>query len=279
MDREHVQRVVDHQYPLDQPGRVKAHDAGGQADHQRAHRADKPGGRRNRAQSRHHSGHHAQHAGLAEPDPFHRHPAQGPGRRTHVSNQQGHCCGAIGGQSTASVEAEPSHPEHAGAGHRQRQTVRRHGLLRKPGTGPQHQRRYQRGHARGQMDHGAAGEVQKAQVRQPAAAPDPMTHRGVDDQRPEHREQEHGREPHAFGETTHNQGAGDDGESQLKGEKDRFRRRTAERVNRQSRKEGAAEAPYPLVHGAAVAERQAVLNHDPQHGHDSGDRETLHQYR
>ena len=70
-------------------------------------------------------------AGFAVAPPLHQHPGQRAGRRAQVRAQHRHGGGAVGGQCAAAVEAEPAHPQHAGAGRRQRQAVRRHRHMRK----------------------------------------------------------------------------------------------------------------------------------------------------
>ena len=95
---------------------------------------------------------------------------------------------AIGRQRAAGVEAEPAHPQHARAGHRQRQAVRRHGDVRKAAALAEHQRADQRRHAGIDVHHDAAGEIHHAESGQPAAAPHPVRHRHVHQQQPQRAE-------------------------------------------------------------------------------------------
>ena len=48
------------------------------------------------------------------------------------------------------------------------------------------------------MDHDAAGEIQHAHAGQPAAAPDPVSHRYIDDEQPKRRDQQNRGEPDAL---------------------------------------------------------------------------------
>ena len=80
--------------------------------------------------------------------------------------------------------------------------------------------RHQGRNAAGDVNHGAAGEVERREVaagrvQQPADAPDHVRHRAVDDQRPEREKDGHGAELHALGKGAGDQRRGDDGEHQL----------------------------------------------------------------
>ena len=99
---------------------------------------------------------------------------------------------AVGGERAAGVEAEPAEPEQAGAEQRERHVVRQQ--RRRPIVAPRadHHRRHQRGDAGVDVDDGAAGEVERAHLGQPAAAPDPVGDRRVDDERPQRDERDIG---------------------------------------------------------------------------------------
>ena len=76
------------------------------------------------------------------------------------------------------------------------------------------------------MDDGAAGEVERAEVAQPAAdAPDPVRHRRVDERRPEQAEDDERLEALALGEGAGDQRRRDDGEHHLEGHEGRVRDR------------------------------------------------------
>jgi hypothetical protein len=80
------------------------------------------------------------------------------------------------------------------------------------------------------VHHRTAGEIQQAQVAEPAAAPHPVAHRQVDQREPEGREPQHGGELHALGKTADHQRRGDDGEGHLEHDKHGFRDRAAQAV-------------------------------------------------
>ena len=83
------------------------------------------------------------------------------------------------------IEAEPAEPEQAGAEDGHRQVVRLDRRLDQPGAAAEDQRGDQGRDAAREMDDGAAGEVERAEVEQPAIGrPDPVGERGVDEGRP-----------------------------------------------------------------------------------------------
>ena len=98
-----------------------------------------------------------------------------------------HIGGILEAHGGAGVKAEPAQPQHEQADHRQGHIVARDGpglpvLVVLPDAGPQDEGPRQGRPAPQGVDHRIAGKVQKAQVGQPAAAPDPVAHDGVDDQ-------------------------------------------------------------------------------------------------
>ena len=78
--------------------------------------------------------------------------------------------------------------------------------------------RRQRRHTRAQMHDDAASEINHAPLREEAAAPDPVDEGDVDQQAPEHEEDEVRLEADAVGESAGDQRGGDDGEHQLEEE-------------------------------------------------------------
>ena len=76
----------------------------------------------------------------------------------------------------------------------------------------------QGGKARGDVHHGAAGEIQDPQGVQPAAlAPDPVGQGIIDQGHPDEAEEQKGLEPHPFHEGPGDQGRGDHREHHLEG--------------------------------------------------------------
>ncbi len=65
-------------------------------------------------------------------------------------------------------------PQHARAGHCQRQVVRRHGHVREAAASADHQRAHERRHAGIHVHDDATRVVHDTQLREPAAAPHPV---------------------------------------------------------------------------------------------------------
>ena len=168
VDREDVERVIDLGACPQERGAV-AQAAGDETDDQRAARRHEA----RRRGDRHEPGDRAAggpddadlaRVGVAREDP-------GDRRRggRDVGDGEGAGGQAAGGQRGAGVEAEPAEPQQPGAedGHRH---VMRLGLLAVHGASPDHQRDDQRGDARADVDDRAAGEVERAELEQPAVA-------------------------------------------------------------------------------------------------------------
>ena len=85
---------------------------------------------------------------------------------------------AVGGQRRAGVEPEPPEPQDAGAEHHQRHRVRRVALARPALALAEHEHRGERGDAGVDVDRGAAGEVERAALAEPAAV-DPLERPGT----------------------------------------------------------------------------------------------------
>ena len=85
----------------------------------------------------------------------------------------------------------------------------------------------QAGHTRKDVNDEAACEVERAELGEEAAAPDPVSHRVVDEDGPEQDEQGEAGELHALSESTGDQCRRDDGEHALEGHESQLRNRTA----------------------------------------------------
>jgi hypothetical protein len=99
-----------------------------------------------------------------------------------------------------------------------------------------------------------------------------MTDRRVDDQMPKSEEQDAGRELHALGESPGDDGRGDDGKRQLKGDPEVLRKARGQTVRRLDcdavQEQGLKAADEAVGRLARDAERQAVADDEPQQGHD-----------
>ena len=90
---------------------------------------------------------------------------RGGGEQRVDEGQRGDAVGFEGG---AGVEAEPAHPQQRGADHGQGQAVRRHRFLAVADALADHVGADQAGDAGVDVHHGAAGEVERALLPQPA---------------------------------------------------------------------------------------------------------------
>ena len=202
MHREHVERVVDLQLALDELRREEADDAGDEADHERAHRADEARGRRDRAQARDHAGHDAEHARLAELEPLDGSstPWRRPPRAMCVTSIAMPAAPFAASALPALKPNQPTQSSDAPV----TVIVRLCGGIAVRGNPlrlPMHERGDERRDAGVDVHDGAAREVEEAALEQPAVRrPDPVRDGDVDDDEPQDREQQHRREPHALGE-------------------------------------------------------------------------------
>ena len=78
--------------------------------------------------------------------------------------------------------------------------MRRPHIFGEAHAGPEQHGKHEGRDPGGEMHHEAAGEVEHASLGKPAAAPDPMGHRDIDEEEPEQAEQQHGAEAHALDE-------------------------------------------------------------------------------
>lgn len=127
---------------------------------------------------------------------------------------------AVGGKGRTGVEPEPTEPEDPGADHGEREVVRQHRFLLPTAPGSEHYRQRQRGCTGGHVHHCAAGEVEAAANGEPAdvGAEHPRPGGNEHEQQPQLHERHPGRELHAVGNRSGDQGWGDRGEGE--GEED-----------------------------------------------------------
>ena len=116
-----------------------------------------------------------------------------------MGGDQGVARKGVGSQGAAGIEAEPAEPEQAAAKERHGQVVGDHGRLAQVSTGA-HRMGAGQGRCGGShVHHGTTGKVHGAQLGHPAAAPDPVRHGAIDEDRPERGKDQHGRKADAFG--------------------------------------------------------------------------------
>ena len=153
-----------------QPDRERADHARDDAHHHRADRRQRPAGRGDGDQAGHQAGRGAQRGGVTVPQPLDEDPAQRAGGAREERRREDHGRGVVGTQGGAGVEAEPAEPQQAGAQHHQGQVVRPHRLLAEPDPPPEHEGQRERRGSGGDLDRGAASEVDHLElVGHPAA--------------------------------------------------------------------------------------------------------------
>ena len=197
-----------------------------------------------------------------------------------MGDQHGHGRAAIGSHGRAGVETEPTHPQHTRAGHGQGQVVRGHGHAAKPLARSNNDRRDQCGGRRGDMHHGAPGEILQAQFTQPAAAPDPVANRRIHQHHPQGAEQQHGGKAHALREGADDQRRGDNGKGHLENGEQGGGYRAVNGVHADTGEEHVAKVAYPpaLLH-AVAAEGKGIADGEPHQRHQASEGKTLHQHR
>ena len=238
---------------------------------------DKARRRGDRHQPGNRAGGGAQHGGLAGVAPLGKHPAQRRRCRRGVGGDERKRRRFVGAQGTAGVEAEPPHPQQGSANNGKRQVVRRHVLTRKAAALAQHDGADQRGDAGADVNHGAAGKIQRSHGTDPAAAPYPVGQRVVNQGAPQQAEDQEGGKLHALGKGAGDERRGDGREHALKRHEGEVRNGVGVR---------AGLAPYPRQaevvqvadHAADIrAKGKAVSPQHPLHADHGQQNETLHQ--
>ena len=122
------------------------------------------------------------------------------------------------------------------------------------------------------VDDRAAGEVKRAPLCEPAAAPHPVRDRRVDDQHPQRDERRIGREPHALDDRSRDQRRGDDGEGRLESHEQHVGNGALglEADAAQQRVRQVAE------HGVAAGEGERIAKQRPGERHEAERDETHH---
>ena len=196
-----------------------------------------------------------------------------------MRDQHRHARAAIGGECTAGVEAEPAHPQHRGAGHDHAWTMRWPKFVRKAAPAAQTFDDDDRGDAGRGMHHQPAGEIHHAHLSEPATAPNPVTHRRIDDDEPKTADEQHRREPHPLGIGADDQRRRDNRKGHLEHKEDAFRNIAGQRIDSDTRQKHFAKPANPLVCGAAIGKSEAVHAHHPEHRGEAGDCKAMHEHR
>lgn len=211
--------------------------------------------------------------------PFEQEPAEESRRGGNLRVHSGESGGAVGTQRGAAVEAEPAKPEQAGTEGNERNVVRigveliTFELL----AVRQGEDGGQGGETGGGVHDDAAGEILDALLSHPAAAPDPVAEREVDQVNPDEDEDEVRHEAHAIGKSASHEARRDDGKHALKaGEHVRRNGRVRVRLSHRHvleeviRLRSADEIP------ARLAKAQGETPHDPDDGDETHGDVVLH---
>ena len=176
----HPERVIhgaEQRRPAQEADRHPHERRGDDADRDRSIAVHEARRRRDRHQPRDHPVHRADHRRLVAEDVVPRDPHHDRDCRAHVRVDDSSRRVRARVVGVAAVEAVPAQPQKTRARHHHQQVVGGVDLPVALQSRPDHRREDEAGHPRGEMDHVAAGVVQRA-VRGPvAAAPD---HEGVD---------------------------------------------------------------------------------------------------
>ena len=273
MRREHVERIVEVRLGAPLQHQV-ARNRGEAAKPDRIHRSDVSGCRRDRDETDHDRGRGADGGRLSGADVIEERPDEQRRCRGEERRGEGERRDVVRGERAARVESEPSEPEDARAEQRERHIVRqqrRRWILAAVADrdGARHG-----GHRRVDVHDGAAREVERAHLRQPAAAPHPVRDRRVDDDAPEGDEEDVGGEAHPLDDRAGDKRGGDDGERCLIRHVEHVRD-GAERLQPDASQEHVRQIANPLV---SRRERQRVGDERPDDAGE-GERDETHHHR
>ena len=255
---------------------------------------------------------------MALDDPFREHPRQRRRRGRDEGVGHGERRAAIGFEVRSGVEAEPADPEQRGADHGHGQRMRSHQVLAVAGALADQQRADQTGDAGVDVHHGAAREVDRALLEDPAGVgvdfielglrrslrrrvsrrrerldrirdrirsgpvPDHVRDREIDQRHPERDEQRDRRELHPFGEGADDESGGDRREGHLEADIDQLRDIG---IDAECRRLGIRRHAHQEGLGeaadevGAAGEGEAVAVKRPEDGDHADGVEHLHQHR
>ena len=246
---------------------------------------DETGGGSDAHQSGHSTGGSPDGGWLAILEPFNQAPSQQTGRSRGGGGEEGIASG-LGGEHTGAVETKPAEPEQTRTQQDEGNVVGRT-LAVRPGAAFADDRGSDKGrHTRGDVHHGATGEVNRSNATEgteETTAPHHLGHRRVDQEAPDQAEPEPSLEAHPFNDGTRDQGRGDDREHAL--EEGEGGGAQVEAVGQGSIAEFAADSVHPhrseaTDEGAleAAVEGEAVADHHPEHP-DEPHQEEAHHHR
>jgi hypothetical protein len=177
-----------------------------------------------------------------------------------------------GPEGAAGVEAEPAEPEQAGAEQREGDVVGQQCMTSIVAAGADDQCCHSGRRCGVDMNDRATGKVEGTIGREESAAPDPVGHRGVDQQGPGERKDHVGREAHAFDDRTRDERDGDDGKRALKCHEEQMRN-ALPGFEADMRERCKVEMPDD---GRTRSEGERVAEEGPDDGHGSDHGEAHH---
>ena len=160
MNAKGVEGIVVAEAGLDLEDHKGAEEAGGETDEQRGHGLYESGGRGDGDEAGDRAGNCAQSRGLAIVNPLENGPAESGGGSGEVRVDEGAGGQRAGSEGATCIEAEPAHPQQAGANEAEHEGVGRHGGLRVSQPLAEIKRADQRRDAAGDVDNRSAGEVE-----------------------------------------------------------------------------------------------------------------------
>ena len=133
-----------------------------------------------------------------------------------MRNQHSHCSTIVCRQCRTRIKAEPAYPKHTCTRHGHCQVMWRHCCRAKAFTRPHHDGGDKGSDPSGDVNDRPTSKILKTHVTEPAATPNPVANRRVNQQHPRCTEHEHGGKLHSLGKPTHDQGRCNNREGQLK---------------------------------------------------------------
>ena len=273
-----VERIIVAHLLLEHRNSAIADSAADETDEDGGHRRDEASGRRDGDETGDAAGRRAEHCRLAAAHPLEEHPADCRGGRRALRRDERVRRECVRAERRAGIEAEPAEPEERRAEHRHRQIVREHCRPAVAAALAEQDAERETGDTGEDVDDEAARKVERAELREEAAAPDPVRHRVVDEDGPEQDEERERAELHALRERTRDERRRDDGEHALeRDERELGNRAVLENVHADVRE---AELLKAADEAADVrTERHRITEDQPLDGNHRDDEETLHDGR
>ena len=173
----------------------------------------------------------AEDGGAVGDGPLGEHPRDAAGAGGDLRRHEREAGVAVGGAGGAGVEAEPADPEEGAADEGVEDVVGAELVHAEAAAGAHDEGGGEGRHARAEVDHAAAREVERAgHVEEAVGRPGPVRHHAVDDEVPEEDEDDHAGELHPFRDGAVYDGRRDDGEHALEHHEDGLGDRAVEGV-------------------------------------------------